>query len=233
MSSLADIHPLPVIKDKALQNQLFVHRTLLPVTTTVEYDNNERLAFFGDQVVHMCVTDVLFERLRNSNPGDLDTKRARFVSVKRAVAWSDSYELVRRLQAPPHQLPVMQSNKAQKTQLFRSHLAVAFLQDGYESTRNWLRELMELTWDEAMEEEDEDKEASQTLSPIGSSGYEPSIDDRSTDNPFDSTPTTPTIPTTPTTPTTNDSYNPVTPPKDPLTPTSNNTPEGATPLRSL
>ncbi len=55
--------------------------------------HNETLAFLGDAVLGLVVTDLLHGRSPNEAPGPLTARRAELVSGKRLAAWAERLEL--------------------------------------------------------------------------------------------------------------------------------------------
>lgn len=63
-------------KDPKLLEQALTHRS------TKAHKNNERLEFLGDAVLDLVVAEILFERFRDSQEGDLSKMRASLVNEK-------------------------------------------------------------------------------------------------------------------------------------------------------
>lgn len=102
MSAFETQFPLPPIESADLQKEVFTHRSVagLPAGQNyeegVQHDNErypslscsnlvvkcstyeDRLALLGNEVIALIVTDVLFHRLNNSRPGDLDVSHCKF-----------------------------------------------------------------------------------------------------------------------------------------------------------
>lgn len=101
MSSLLTAHPLPAIENDVLLQAIFNHKSIVPPPTAslegevgalVPQDNEkygsflqachirhliaddtcDRLAFLGDQVLRMCVTDVIYKRNPRDNTKELN-----------------------------------------------------------------------------------------------------------------------------------------------------------------
>lgn len=160
MASIAYTHPLPTIHDAAIYERIFLHRSLgrAPVQSadgTFEDDDNDKLAFLGDQVIQMCVTEVLFRRCPGDKTSALSPRKSYLVSKQKLAEWSDEYELPTRIRGPEHQLLTIQTNKLQRAQVFQAYIAAYFLEKGYLETKAWLKPVIDATYDEMLQNTEE------------------------------------------------------------------------------
>jgi len=192
MSSLAASHPLPRIDDRAIYERIFFHRSLgrPPVQTEdgVEDDDNERLAFLGDQVLALVVTEILWKRFPVARTGQLSPRKAYLVSKPQVARWSEEYDLPHRIKGPEHQVLTIQRNERQKAQVFQAYIAAMFLQVGYLHTMAWMSPLVEATYEVMLTETEEEDEVEQVL--------DDGSDATSTTSPPQSTGTVPSSPQT-------------------------------------
>jgi ribonuclease III len=68
-------------KDKSLLKQAFTHRSYINENRGLSLKHNERLEFLGDAVLELVITDYLYERLKNSNEGELTSLRSVLVNA--------------------------------------------------------------------------------------------------------------------------------------------------------
>lgn len=166
MSSLAADHPLPLIHEAAIYERIFLHRSLcrVPVHTLngPEDDDNERLAFLGDQVLQLICTELLFKQFPVDKTGQLSPRKAYLVSKLQVARWSDTYGLPGLIKGPEHQLLTIQNNERQKAQVFQAYIAAVFLQEGYLYTMGWMQPLVDAAYEDMLTETEED-EVAQTL----------------------------------------------------------------------
>jgi hypothetical protein len=158
-----------------------------------------RLAFLGDQVLALVITDILWKDFPVARTGQLSVsfamclqlrliialqpRKAYLVSKLQVARWSEEYDLPRRIRGPEHQLLTIQNNERQKAQVFQAYIACLFLQVGYLRTRAWMLPLVEATYEAMLTETEEDEvdqllddgsDATSTASPPQSTGTVPS-----------------------------------------------------------
>ena len=69
-------------KNKSLLKQAFTHRSYLNENPRKLLQHNERLAFLGDAVLELAVTEYLFKKFPNKTDGDLTSYRAALVNTQ-------------------------------------------------------------------------------------------------------------------------------------------------------
>jgi dsRNA-specific ribonuclease len=162
-------------------------------------DCPRRLAFLGDQVLALVITDILWKDSPVARTGQLSVsfamclqlrliialqpRKAYLVSKPQVARWSEEYDLPRRIRGPEHQLLTIQNNERQKAQVFQAYIACLFLQEGYLRTRAWMLPLVEATYEAMLTETEENEvdqllddgsDATSTASPPQSTGTVPS-----------------------------------------------------------
>ncbi len=68
-------------KDKGLLRQAFTHRSYINENRGSGLEHNERLEFLGDAVLELVITDYLYNRLKDSNEGELTSLRSALVNA--------------------------------------------------------------------------------------------------------------------------------------------------------
>src|SRR3989344_3115705 len=68
-------------KNKGLLKQAFTHRSYINENRTLALEHNERLEFLGDAVLELVITDYLYQRLKDSNEGELTSLRSALVNA--------------------------------------------------------------------------------------------------------------------------------------------------------
>ena len=68
-------------KDKNLLKQAFTHRSYINENRELALAHNERLEFLGDAVLELAITGYLYERLKNSDEGELTALRSALVNA--------------------------------------------------------------------------------------------------------------------------------------------------------
>ncbi len=70
-----------IFKNKSLLKQAFTHRSYINENRDSKLRHNERLEFLGDAVLELVITDYLYERLKDSNEGELTSLRSALVNA--------------------------------------------------------------------------------------------------------------------------------------------------------
>ena len=70
-----------IFKDKGLLKQAFTHRSYINENRDSKLEHNERLEFLGDAVLELVITDYLYNRLKDSNEGELTSLRSALVNA--------------------------------------------------------------------------------------------------------------------------------------------------------
>jgi len=68
-------------KNRVLLKQAFTHRSYINENRDSNLEHNERLEFLGDAVLELVITDYLYERMADSNEGELTSLRAALVNA--------------------------------------------------------------------------------------------------------------------------------------------------------
>lgn len=68
-------------KDKNLLKQAFTHRSYINENRGSSLEHNERLEFLGDAVLELVITDYLYNRLKESDEGELTSLRSALVNA--------------------------------------------------------------------------------------------------------------------------------------------------------
>src|SRR3989344_2244790 len=67
--------------DEKLLKQAFTHRSYINENRAVGLEHNERLEFLGDAVLELVITDYLYNRMKESNEGELTSLRSALVNA--------------------------------------------------------------------------------------------------------------------------------------------------------
>ncbi len=67
--------------DKALLRQAFTHRSYINENRGSNLEHNERLEFLGDAVLELVITDFLYNRMKESDEGELTSLRSALVNA--------------------------------------------------------------------------------------------------------------------------------------------------------
>ena len=70
-----------IFKNKSLLKQAFTHRSYINENRGSALEHNERLEFLGDAVLELAITGYLYERLKNSDEGELTSLRSALVNA--------------------------------------------------------------------------------------------------------------------------------------------------------
>src|SRR3989344_3596521 len=70
-----------MFRDKSLLKQAFTHRSYINENRGSKLEHNERMEFLGDAVLELVITDYLYNRLKDSNEGELTSLRSALVNA--------------------------------------------------------------------------------------------------------------------------------------------------------
>ena len=116
-----------VYKNKTLLELAFTHSSYGNIN---EVENNERLEFLGDSVLHFATTQYLFNNF-NMSEGVLSKVRSYVVSAKNLVKAVDELDLIIYLQYGKNE--TKNTSTAIKANLFEAILASIYLDKGFEA----------------------------------------------------------------------------------------------------
>jgi ribonuclease III len=68
-------------KDAALLRQAFTHRSYINENRDSGLEHNERLEFLGDAVLELVITDFLYNKMKESDEGELTSLRSALVNA--------------------------------------------------------------------------------------------------------------------------------------------------------
>jgi len=68
-------------RDAALLRQAFTHRSYINENRDSGLAHNERLEFLGDAVLELVITDFLYQKMKDSNEGELTSLRSALVNA--------------------------------------------------------------------------------------------------------------------------------------------------------
>lgn len=68
-------------KDKGLLKQAFTHRSYINENRALNLEHNERLEFLGDAVLELVITNYLYNRLKDSDEGEMTSLRSALVNA--------------------------------------------------------------------------------------------------------------------------------------------------------
>ncbi|KAG8834280.1 hypothetical protein FRC20_007497 [Serendipita sp. 405] len=169
LQTLVDGHPCPIILDETLLSRVFSHKSLFARPAHVqiaedEPEDWERLAFLGDQILGLYVSEILFRRHLRAKNSFLTNRRSLVVSNDQVARWSNAYGLPNRIRAHPAQISVVRSTVAARAAVFEAYLAAVYLSEGSDRAQNWVKPLIELVLEEADErEETEDSDSGDSI----------------------------------------------------------------------
>ncbi|KIM24129.1 hypothetical protein M408DRAFT_243708 [Serendipita vermifera MAFF 305830] len=147
-SILKDKHPIPTIKNEALREKVFTHKSATGATAGLAVDqepalHNERLALLGDAVTNLLVTSVVEFNRPLSRVGDISSKRAELVSRGRVALWADAYELPQRLIVHPAQAALIPRNESARVQVFQAYVGALYKDQGLNVVEEWFGPVLE------------------------------------------------------------------------------------------
>ena len=70
-----------VFKDKSLLKQAFTHRSYINENRDLKLEHNERLEFLGDAVLELVITDYLYNKMKESDEGEMTSLRSALVNA--------------------------------------------------------------------------------------------------------------------------------------------------------
>ncbi|EEB07076.1 double-strand-specific pac1 ribonuclease [Schizosaccharomyces japonicus yFS275] len=143
--------PLPIIRQKKLEEQVFTHKSraneLFPHCLDARKllsKHNERLEFLGDDVLEGIVTKIIYERFPNANEGELSKLRATLVGNDMVSKFATLYGLHEKLQlglcGEKSQL-----RKCTKVvaDVFEAYLGALYLDNQIDAAFEWVKQLIE------------------------------------------------------------------------------------------
>jgi ribonuclease III len=68
-------------KDERLLRQAFTHRSYINENRDSGLEHNERLEFLGDAVLELVITDYLYDKMKDSDEGELTSLRSALVNA--------------------------------------------------------------------------------------------------------------------------------------------------------
>ncbi len=136
--------------DPALLERALSHRSIGAV-------NNERLEFFGDALVNLIVTELIYERFPKADEGELTRLRARLVSEPALADIARDIEMGDDLRLGPGEL---KSGGFRRDSIladaFEALVAAIYLDGGWDACRENVRAWMETRLAPASEADDKD-----------------------------------------------------------------------------
>ncbi|THV07500.1 ribonuclease III [Dendrothele bispora CBS 962.96] len=144
--SMADNHPLPPLPriegDLDLALAVFTHSSLAFASANNNYDNSERLAFLGERVLELAVTDHFFKCRPMLTVDEIDMRRKIILSEENYKRWIDGYELRSRLRVNPN-IPNPLDIPQEMEKFFQSYVGAVFLRHGMGTITNWISPLID------------------------------------------------------------------------------------------
>ncbi|KAG8966071.1 hypothetical protein FRC03_012555 [Tulasnella sp. 419] len=101
--------------------------------------NYRRLAFLGDTILSMVVTDYLYERYRHHRPGVYHAERVKFINNKQLAEWSMEYGLMTKLNYSGSRISDSINVGAS---VFEAYVAAVYKEGGLSGVKAWLEELI-------------------------------------------------------------------------------------------
>lgn len=141
-------------KNLDLLRQAFIHRSYLNEHPENNLGHNERLEFLGDAVLELVVTDYLFKKYQTENEGELTAYRAALVnseslSAVAAEAGLNDYLLLSR----GEQKDTGRARQAILANTFESVVAAIFLDQGYDTARDFIAKYLFSKTEEMVDKE--------------------------------------------------------------------------------
>ncbi|CRF45617.1 ribonuclease III [Helicobacter heilmannii] len=128
-------------KDEGLLQQALTHRSTQSPT------NNERLEFLGDAVLDLAVAEILFERFKDLQEGDLSKMRASLVNEKAFHKLALLLDLQKHIVVSPAEAHNQgQSKPSILSSAFEALMGVIYLESGLEVVRALMQDLLDLVY---------------------------------------------------------------------------------------
>lgn len=151
-----DLPTLPKIKDPALRNRVFQHKSTSANKTYLDEQeivltHNERLEFLGDSVLNTLVTIILYDKFPYANEGFLSQTRSLLVNNKTLAEFSTAYGFDQALRCNVDEVSLRSGKQKVYADVFEAYLGALAMERGYNlaEIETWLRQLMRHKIDEA------------------------------------------------------------------------------------
>ncbi|KAL5530333.1 hypothetical protein ACEPAF_6590 [Sanghuangporus sanghuang] len=148
LEATGGLPPIPLIKDEAVRQQVFTHRSVYararhefedhPQDPSPDY---EILEFQGDAVLGLVITDLVRDCYPSLRVGPATKVRSMVVGNANLADISVKYGLPRRVRAQRSAVMVMSKSMALKADVFEAYVGGLYKDQGLEIVRNWLTAL--------------------------------------------------------------------------------------------
>lgn len=133
---------LPEIKNKALFEQAFTHRSYLNESKT-PLESNERLEFLGDSILSFVVSEYLYQHYPDFNEGILTNLRSLLVNTKSLANASKSLEFGKFLRlSKGEEESKGRENDTLLANCFESFIGALFMDQGIDAVRGFIAQVL-------------------------------------------------------------------------------------------
>ncbi|KAL5527482.1 hypothetical protein ACEPAG_6273 [Sanghuangporus baumii] len=156
LEATGGLPPIPLIKDEAIRQQVFTHRSVYararhefedhPDNPSPDY---EILEFQGDAVLGLVITDLIRDCYPSLRVGPATKVRSMVVGNANLADISVKYGLPQRVRAQRGAVMAMSKSMALKADVFEAYVGGLYKDQGLEIVRNWLTALFLLYVKEA------------------------------------------------------------------------------------
>ncbi len=134
-------------QNKSLLLNAFVHRSYLNEHKDYNGDSNERLEFLGDSVLSIVVSQYLFEKLPTNPEGKLTLLRAALVRTETLASLGKNILLGKYLLlSKGEEDSGGRNNVSILANTFEALVGAIYLDQGFETARNFITEIMLKKW---------------------------------------------------------------------------------------
>ncbi|THU90644.1 hypothetical protein K435DRAFT_864145 [Dendrothele bispora CBS 962.96] len=131
--------PIPPIEELLLV--VFTHRSVASTTSNYEFD---RLAFLGERVMELAITDHLVNKTPMLTVEEIDEELKSILSDENHRRWIDGYDLGRRLTfSPDPRIPNPLDSPQEMRKFFQSYVGAVFRLNDMGTIARWIIPLID------------------------------------------------------------------------------------------
>lgn len=139
-------------KDRSLLALAFVHRSFVNENKEVS-NHNERLEFLGDSVLGLIIAEYLYRYLPSTPEGDLSILRSRLVEASSCLTYVEALEIEQHLLlGRGEKRNDGRGRESILADLFEAIIGAIYLDQGYETTKKFLKENLFNKFDQIKEQ---------------------------------------------------------------------------------
>ncbi|KAI0305021.1 hypothetical protein BC826DRAFT_979488 [Russula brevipes] len=133
--------PLPPVQSDATL-AIFVHSSLKSPILNERFGDGDRLAFLGQRVLQMVVSEILFEKRPMHDIMELETELDEALSDESYNQWVTQYSMREKVACPANRRDEL-IEPMETRQLFNAYVGALFTEQGYSSIKNWIHPLVD------------------------------------------------------------------------------------------